>query len=316
MKLWLVGVGAVGSATIARVETEPPCRLVDAWAEHVAAIRADGLRVELPDETLTLHLPAFHESELERIGERPDVVLLAVKSNATAETVERLLPFLDDDAAIVSLQNGINEETIAALAGAHRTIGAMVAYGGTLVGPGHARPHGARGHLTLGELDGARSARVEELATLLRASVDADVTDDIWGALWTKLIVNAQMNAVCALSGLPTDRMVRDDGLRAVSIAVAREAVAVADALGIALDDAMFDVDADRLRARWQDAAVKPSMLQDAEKGRPIEIEFLNGYVAKKAREAGLSAPANEALVSLARERGALIGRDAVAELV
>jgi 2-dehydropantoate 2-reductase len=315
MKLWLVGVGAVGSATIARVETEPPCRLVDAWAEHVDAIRANGLHIELPDETLTLRLPAYHESELDRIGERPDVVLLAVKSNVTAATVDRLLPYLDDDSAIVSLQNGINEETIASIAGAHRTIGAMVAYGGTLAGPGHAKPHGARGHLTVGELDGARSERVEALAALLRASVDVDVTDDIFGALWTKLIVNAQMNAVCALSGLPTDRMVRDDALRALSIAVAREAVAVAGALGIALDDGMFDVDGDRLRERWQDAAVKPSMLQDAEKGRPIEIDFLNGYVAAKAREVGLEAPANEALVRLAAERGALVGRDAVAAL-
>jgi 2-dehydropantoate 2-reductase len=316
VRIWLVGVGAVGSATIARLEAEPPCRLVDAWAEHVAAIRAHGLRIELPTETIVLHLPAYHESELDAIGEQPDVVLLAVKSNATAPTVGRLLPHLGEDSVIVSLQNGVNEETIADLAGPRRTIGAMVAYGGTLVGQGHARPHGDRGHLTIGELDGSRTERVEALARLLRASVDVEVTDDIWSALWTKLIVNAQMNAVCALSGLPTDEMVRDDGLRAVAVAVAREVVAVAGALGIALDDGMFDVDGDRLRERWQDAAVKPSMLQDAEKGRPIEIDFLNGYVVAKAREVGLEAPANEALVHLARERGALIGRDAVAALV
>src|SRR5687767_3846226 len=100
-KIWLVGAGAIGSTIAVKLECDPPCRLIDSWAEHVEAIRASGLEVDRPDGLLHASLPAFHFSEIEQIGEQPDVILLAVKAYSTAESLERLLPFMTDETVVV-----------------------------------------------------------------------------------------------------------------------------------------------------------------------------------------------------------------------
>jgi 2-dehydropantoate 2-reductase len=320
--IWVVGAGAVGSVTAARLRSDPPCRLIDAWAEHVAAIRADGLRLDYADATLCVSsFPAYHLDEIERIQERPDVILLAVKSNSTVATVNGLLPFMTDTTVVVSLQNGVNEETISDLAGPERTIGAAVSYGGELVAPGRIRTpsafNGVRPRLVIGELDGVVTPRLRRLADRLGSSVPVEVTDNIWGRLWSKLIVNVQVNALCALTGLTTDEIAADPSLRGMSLTMASEAIGVASELGLTLDPALVWGDPDMpldtpdaaskqaveqtFMNRWT-APTKPSMLQDVEKGRPTEIDALNGYVVAKAHQTQVTAPANEAVVRLVKE--------------
>jgi 2-dehydropantoate 2-reductase len=187
-----------------RLRADPPCRLIDAWPDHVEAIRSGGLEVEYADETVRVALPAYHATELDEIGERPDIVLLAVKSNFTAESVERLLPHLADESIVVSLQNGINEDAISSLIGRRRTIGAAVAFGGELLGPGRARVGGDG--LTVGELDGSLTPRVKSLAALLQPCARVAATENIWGYLWTKLVINTQLNAICAVTGYEPTR--------------------------------------------------------------------------------------------------------------
>ncbi len=316
--IWVVGAGAVGSVTAARLRSDPPCRLIDTWAEHVAAIRRDGLQIDYADASVRISFPTYHFDEIEQIQGKPDVVLLAVKSNATVAAVNRLLPFMTDETVVVSLQNGVNEEAISDLVGAERTIGAAVAYGGELVAPGRIRTpsafNGVRARLVIGELDGVITPRLQWLAERLRTSVPVEITDNIWGWLWSKLIVNVQVNALCALTGLTTDEIAADQSLRRISLSMASEAIAVASELGLTLDPALVwgdretplrTPDAESRRAveqsfinRWK-SPTKPSMLQDVEKGRPTEIDALNGYVVAKARRTNVPAPANEAVVRL-----------------
>jgi 2-dehydropantoate 2-reductase len=316
--IWVVGVGAVGSVTAVRLRSDPPCRLIDTWAEHVAAIRTDGLQVDYADAAVRVFFPVYHFDEIAQIQERPDVVLLAVKSNSTGAAVAKVLPFMTDTTMVVSLQNGINEEAISDLVGAERTIGAAVPYGGELVAPGRIRTpsafNGTRGRLVIGELDGRVTPRVQWLADMLRSSVPVEVTDNIWGQLWSKLIVNVQVNALCALTGLTTNQVAADQGLRGISLSMAGEAIAVARELGLTLDPGIIwgdrelplhTPDAESRRAleqrfinRWT-APTRPSMLQDVEKGRPTEIGALNGYVVAKAHQTRVPAPANEAIVRL-----------------
>jgi len=316
--IWLVGAGAIGSVVAGKLRIQPPCRLIDSWREHVEAIRDGGLHVEYPDRTVRVSLPASHIDELEEIDEQVDVVLLAVKSNFTVGLVSRLLPHMSDESMVVSLQNGVNEGAIANVVGAERTIGAVVGFGGELVGPARARAHAAGGTLTIGELDGALTPRLHELAGVLGSSVDVEVTDNIWGELWTKLVTNAQMNALAALAGLPTDEVALDEQLRRIALAVGQETVAVALKLGIELNPAaglngvpeayldplgtgaMVAVEEDFV-AQWMGLSARPSMLQDLDKGRPTEIDFLNGYVVEKARTVGVPAPVNEVLVELVK---------------
>jgi 2-dehydropantoate 2-reductase len=311
-QIWIVGAGAIGSVLAGRLGSNRACCVVDAWHEHVQAIREGGLRVDYPDETVNVALPAFPLDELDQIGESPDIVILAVKSYATRETLDRVLPFLHQSSIVVSFQNGINEEAIASAAGANRTIGAVVIYGGELLGPGHARGYALQNGVVVGELNGAITNRVELLAETLRPSLPTRITDDIWSELWSKLVVNAKMNAICAFTGLDGGRMVADPRLRRIALEIAREAVAVALRLGLKLDSnliggepraflepfaspAMHAIETAFVE-RWGGASVKPSMLQDVEKGRPTEIDALNGYVAAKARDLKLPAPVNSAI--------------------
>ena len=259
-------------------------------------------------------LPAFHLSEIATIGAPPDIVLLAVKSNATADTVKQLLPYLTDQSVVVSLQNCINEEVIASIVGARRTIGAMViGFGGELIRPGRAQSSQSNRRVVVGELDGSLTPRLQSLANALESTVHPEMTDNIWGILWTKMVLNSEMNAVAAITGLRTDEIAADPLARRVSLSLAREVVSVALALGVKLNAAELDgppedylqqSDSESMREierryieRWSRISVKPSMLQDMEKRRPTEVAFMNGYVVEKARTMQLQAPVNEAIV-------------------
>jgi 2-dehydropantoate 2-reductase len=201
-------------------------------------------------------------------------------------------------------------------------IGGAVAYGGELTAPGRVKTTGSfasdAAKLVIGELDGSLTPRLQSLAQTLGTSVAVDVTNNIWGWLWSKLAVNAQMNAICALTGLATDGIATDQPLRRLSLAMADETIAVATELGLTLDPALIWGDAgaplrittdrvlrvleERFVNRWN-APTKPSMLQDAEKGRPTEIDALNGFIVAKANALNIPAPINAAIVALVKRR-------------
>jgi 2-dehydropantoate 2-reductase len=330
-KIWLVGVGAIGSIVAGKLRSAPPCRLIDGWTEHIQTIRREGLQVDYQDETARVSLPAFHLSEIVHIKEEPDLILLAVKANSTVEVLKQLLPYMTDKTLVVSLQNGINEEAISRLIGSERTIGAMVSFGGELVAPGKARGYGGERHLVLGALDGSLTPRLEWVAESLSSSVRVEMTTNIWGELWSKLVVNAQMNAVSALTGLQTNEVAADPVARRVALSIAKEAVGVALRLGVTLHEAYLDGPPEsylrgfddevmcsverKFISRWGNGGVKPSMLQDREKGRATEIDFLNGYVVEKARAVNAAAPVNEAIVRLikaAEAEGRRPGRESL----
>lgn len=314
--MWIVGVGAIGSVIAGKLEAGGTV-LIDSWQTHVDAIRESGLTVDYPEGTVTAKLPAYHLDEIDTIEGSPEVILLAVKSNATVETLTRLSGRMLERTIVVSLQNGINEDSIADAVGQDRTIGAAVMYGGELASPGHAFPHPGPRHLVIGELDGSLTERVAALAARLSPSVEVEVTEDIWAILWTKLVVNSEMNAVAAVTGFRGDEIAADPAARRFALSLARECVAVAVAIGLDLDYSVLDgtaddyldsFDSDRMRAverrfveRWSRLPVKPSMLQDLEKGRPTEIDFFNGYIVKKARALGIAVPANEAIVRMVK---------------
>lgn len=329
-----MGVGAIGAVAAARMAPHAELVLVDTWPEHVHKMQSDGLVVDCPEGTATVAAPAFHLAELDRIGGAPDAVLLAVKSTATEETVRALEPQLPEDAVVVSLQNAINEETIARIVGSRRTIGAVVRFDGRLDGPGHATSRNASRKLTLGELDGASSPRLRALADSLGAGIPTHVTGDIWGLLWTKLIRNCEFNALGAVSGLDTLGIAADPAARRLALSLAAEAVQVALRLGYSLDcgelhgpaeaylepvgeGAMLDVEQAFVASTT--TATKSSMLQDVEKGRRTEIDHINGYVVRKGAECGVQTPLNAAVVSLVKalERGeGEPGRAALEELM
>src|SRR5262249_9531768 len=144
------------------------------------AMNAHGLTVDRRTGSSTTRVRAITPDAL---GRGLELVLLAVKSQDTPAALEVLAPRLATDGAVVSLQNGLNEELIAAAVGARRTVGCLVNWAADWTGPGHIL-HGGEGALVLGELDGRASARVQSLAKLLDAVAPTRVTDNILGYTW------------------------------------------------------------------------------------------------------------------------------------
>ncbi|HXM58377.1 MAG TPA: 2-dehydropantoate 2-reductase [Candidatus Dormibacteraeota bacterium] len=335
----IAGTGAVGGTTGAYLRRAGrDVLLVDGWHQNVEAIRRDGLVLKGRDEEFRVESRALHLDELARLDAPLDAVLLAVKSYDTEWMMRAFLPYLAPDGCVVSLQNGVNEERIAELAGPERTVGCVVHLSVGMFEPGVATRYTRSDWLTftLGELDGRRTERVARLAELLEPAGPVEVSEDIWGALWMKLAINAMNNGLTGLTGLTSPGLWLDPRGFAAMVRIGGEVVAVSEAVGhrmhpieptgaprpiepavlrraaegdaAALDDvrAVFAATGEARRKGGRENL--SSLLQDVMKRRRTEIEYLNGYVARRGAGLGVAAPANALVVDLVHrlERGEL----------
>lgn len=220
----VVGAGAIGGTIGAMLARGGSSVLFcDADHDHVAAINAKGIMISGPIEELTLSAPAVLPEELpDKLG----AVLLAVKHQHTADALAVIAPRLANDGYIVSLQNGMNEQTIAARVGADRTVGAFVNFGADYTGPGSIR-YSARGSMYIGELDGRSTERVDRLVREIGRGAQA--TDNIFGFLWAKAAYAAMLTTI-AVSGLSMADGLADPRYQRLYIDVATEVLSAADA--------------------------------------------------------------------------------------
>ena len=217
----MVGAGAIGGVVGAHlVRDGHPVLLVDADAQHVAAINTDGLAIEGPVEQFTVRVPAVTP---ERLPDQLGTVLLAVKAHHTDAALDLIAPRLDPDGVVVSLQNGINEPRIGERVGAARVVGAVVNFGADVVGPGRIAL-GGRGALRVGELDGSPSPRVDQLAADIAW---AEPTANVLGCLWAKEAYGAMLFAT-AVSDLAIADALADPAYRELFLALGREVLAAA----------------------------------------------------------------------------------------
>lgn len=230
MRLLVWGAGAMGGtigAYLARAGHDVV--LVDRAEEHVRAINAAGLHITGPVDDFTVAAPAFTP---ETIAGEFETALLCVKAHHTAEAIQQLAPHVAPRGYVVSIQNGLNESVIAEAIGAQRTIGAFVNFGADYLEPGMIL-RGNRAAVVIGELDGAITPRLQALhAALLDFDYRAIMTTNIWGYLWGKLAYGAQLFATALTNDSIADALA-DAEFRPVYIALAREALNVAQALGI-----------------------------------------------------------------------------------
>lgn len=274
-------------------------------AAHVDAIRRSGLVIERTGRRDIVALDATTDPA----GVAPaDLVLVCVKSPDTAAAAAAMTPHLRSDAVLVSLQNGVDNAARIAAVAPQAVLAAVVWVGTYLEGPGIVR-HTGRGDLVLGvprELAGrpGAAASVAPVAAMFeRAGVSCPAVADVEAALWTKLVINCAFNAVSALGRARYGRMAAHPATREVMAATVRESVAVARACGVTLDEAQL------LAQVWRTAdamaAQYSSTAQDILRAKPTEIDMLNGYVAERARAAGLDAPVNRTLHALVKLREA-----------
>ena len=289
-KVAVMGAGAVGcyyGGMLARAGHEVT---LIGRAQHVEAVRRTGLRLQTGAFDASVPMQASEEASGVRGAK---LVLFSVKSPDTERAGASLEPHLDPDAVILTLQNGVdNAERLSAAIG--RDVVPAVVYVATeMAGPGHVRHHG-RGELVIGA--SAASSRIA--AAFGAAGVPVDISDNVNGALWAKLIVNCAYNALSAITQLPYGRLVQGEGIPAVMRAVVDECLAVARAAGV-------DVPGDMHQAVPRIAETMPgqssSTAQDLSRGKPTEIDHLNGVVVRKGQALGVATPANALLVALVK---------------
>jgi 2-dehydropantoate 2-reductase len=227
MQITIVGAGAIGGtvgAYLARASR--PVIFCDAVAEHVAAINQRGLTIRGWAEEFAVHAPALAPEDLRG---PLDLVLLAVKAQHTAAALDVIAPLLADDGVVVSMQNGLNEQTIAARVGAERTIGCLVNFSADYLEPGLIH-YGGPGTLKIGELDGRSTPRLERLRELLSAWGGVELTPNIWGYMWGKLGYGNMLYAT-ALADASMAEVI--DRYRPLMVELASEVYEVADRLGV-----------------------------------------------------------------------------------
>jgi 2-dehydropantoate 2-reductase len=292
MKIAVMGAGAVGcfyGGMMARAGHEVT---LIGRPEHVEAIRRDGLFLD----TLTFqeHVPLGASTTPDGVS-GAELVLFCVKSGDTESAGRQIAPFLAPGAMLLGLQNGVdNAERLQAVL-QREVVPAVVYVAAGMGGPGHVKHHG-RGDLVIGPSAGSAAVA----AVFSAGGVPVQVSDSVAAALWAKLIMNCAYNALSAISQQPYGKLVQTPGVTDVMADVVRECRAVAQAAGIAVPD---DIWQSVLALAGAMPAQFSSTAQDLARGRPSEIDHLNGYVVRRGEALGVSAPVNRVLHTLVKLR-------------
>ena len=293
MKIAIMGAGAVGcffGGMLARAEHDV---VLIGRAQHVEAIERDGLRLEAQSFDERIGRPHLTASTEAAAVAGADLVLFCVKSSDTESAGASIAPHLRADTLVLTLQNGVdNAERLRTVI--PQDVAAAVVYVATeMAGPGHVRHHG-RGELVI---EPARGSLAAEQA-LTQAGVPTEISANVRGALWAKLMVNCAYNALSAISQLPYGRLVQGTGVLDAMQDVLAECVAVARADGVTLPP---DVSASVSRIAETMPGQYSSTAQDLARGKHSEIDHLNGFVVRRGAALGVATPVNRLLHALVK---------------
>lgn len=310
MRILVAGAGALGSVLGGFLRRAGHDVTLLGRAPHLDAIARDGLAIDgiwgahaVRGFTLATDVAALHGPYA--------AVLVTVKSFDTAAVSRAVAPLLATDGVMISLQNGLgNVEHLEAAVGPARALGARVIFGTVLPAPGHARVTVFADPIALGALRPGvhpeRDAQARRWVEIFdRAAIPTVYTEQLEAMLWAKVFYNAALNPLGALLSLHYGALPDHADSRAIMDAAITEAFAVARAEGVALPWP----DADAYRAEFYGRLVpatadhRSSMLQDLERGRPTEIDAINGAVWRRGARRGMATPVNELLTRLIHRR-------------
>ncbi len=313
----IFGAGAIGGLLAARLESAGTPVTVVARGAHLEAIRDRGLRLHSNGESLTTRPRVADDPRT--VGPQ-DYLFLTLKAHSLSPALPQLAPLIGPDTTIVAAVNGVPWWYCHKLAGPFenriveavdpggvlwrglppaRTLGCVVYPAAEIAEPGVVT-HTYGDRFSLGEPDGSRSERAARLSDLMiKAGLKAPVRPRIRDELWVKLWGNMAFNPVSALTLATLDEIIADPHTRATVRALMLEGQAVAEGLGV-----RFPIDVDkRIDGAAEVGRHRTSMLQDLEKGRPLEIEALLGAVVEMGAWVGAPTPIGSAILSLVRQR-------------
>lgn len=322
MRICIVGAGAIGGILAARLAKAGHDVSAIARGPHLAAIRRDGLTLRTADEAFTVEIPASDSAS--DLGPQ-DYVILTLKAPALPGIAGTLTPLFAPETAIVTAMNGVPWWFCQALPGplAGRSLpsidpgstlsetldrdtilGCVVHAGASVAEPGVIH-HAAGDRFIVGDARRTASEPATQLAdAIAEAGLDGRVTADIHGEIWLKLLGNMGMGPICALTGATLAGVARDTDARPVAAAMMQEALDVGEALGLSMEMSVED----RIDLGAELGEFKPSILQDLELGRPLEIDAMVTVVSEMGEIANVATPTIDTVLALLRGRARLAG--------
>jgi 2-dehydropantoate 2-reductase len=313
MRTLIVGIGAIGGTVSARLlASGAPARLATRDAASAARLRASGLRLAGVGGAVSVEVAEVAAVDEYRARDASfDLIVLATKAHDAIEVAPRLSSLLAPGGTLLPIQNGAVGQAIADRLGGDCVLGGLSNLGATMTAPGVYEQRNA-GHLLVGELAGGESERAERVRAWLGRAVEVRVTANLRGAVWSKLLLNCSVTTLGAIAGRTMREYLAWPEGRELFERTYDEALAVALASGARPERMLVDP----VPPAWSGRSVpgeahdawlalvlkgygdvKPSMLQDLERGRTTEIDFVNGYVVSLGRRLGVPTPANGAIV-------------------
>jgi len=303
MKVAVMGAGAVGcyfGGMLARAGHDV---VLIGRPQHVEAIEREGLRLQAQQFDEQIGHPHLTASTDPAAVAGAQLVLFCVKSTDTESAGASIKPHLAADALVLTLQNGVdNADRLRGVLGDEKVAATVVYVATEMAGPGHVL-HRGRGELVIepsaSSASSASSLSSEAIAKMfVDAHVPVEISANVRGSLWAKLILNCAYNAISAIAQLPYGRLVKGEGVMDSIGDVVAECIAVAQADGVTLPP---DIDGALRRIIESMPGQYSSTAQDVARGRRSEIDHLNGFVAQRGKALGVPTPANRMLHTLVR---------------
>lgn len=319
MRAAIMGAGSIGMTTGALIlKNGGTVDLIDSFEGNVTALNEKGATVT---GTLDFNVPATALTPEQMTGIY-DLVILLCKQTASREALESLLPHLDENSVVLTLQNGIPEETVASYVGWERTMGGIVMFGATWKSPGVVECTSAADSMLskvlfiLGEPSGKITPRLLEVQKFLCQAGVCTVTEHLMGERWLKVMINAAMSGMSAALGCTFGDVLDNDLALGCAAHIMDEAIKCCHGRGYHMEK-LDSYDLEELEIRdlselpakkariseiWAaHRKLKASMLQDLEKGRATEIDAIDGQVSRTGRELGIPTPYSDTVVALVK---------------
>ena len=313
MRIFIAGIGALGGTIATRAPSAGVEVCLATRTEASAKILRSGLKVSGDGGEASAVPPRVAVIEDYEPQEKFDLILLATKAHDALESAPALARLLAPCGILLPIQNGAVAQVLADRLGSGQVIGGLSNLGATMVEPGVYEQRNA-GYLLIGELAGGPSERVECIAQALKGAIDVRTTANLRGAIWAKLLINCSVTTIGAIAGrtmrqymiLPGGgevfRIAYDETLAVAFGAGTRPERMIVDPVPPGRNERSttgkdYDGWIDRILGAYGD--LKPSMLQDFERGRRTEIDFINGYVARLGADIALPVSINAAITQM-----------------
>lgn len=317
MRTAIIGAGSMGlvlGAYLAKAKEQVD--LIDINEENIRALKENGVTIT---GTVKMEVPV-NALTYDEITEKYDLLFLMTKQMHNKSIVEGLLPYMNDDAVICTMQNGMPEPSVAQVVGDDRVVGCTIAWGATYLGPGISELTSEPDVLTydIGTMTGKPNPKMSEIKRLLSIMGETIVVDNFAGARWAKLIINASFSGMSAVMGCTFGEAAANKQSRLCILRIIKECIEVTKALGIKIEpiqgqDVVKLIDyKDKITEMKslfiipivikKHNALRASMLQDLEHGNKTEVDAMNGAVSYYGKQAGVPTPYNDLVTKIVHE--------------